>query len=299
VLATGGQDLRLWEIPSGRNKSTVPLTASVTALAFLPDDKALVVCLSNGTVRRWSTLKNRFYRSITLREEDPYAHLYPPLTAALSSDRRTLATGRSYIGWEKGGLTPFSSVRLWDTAWGKLKAKLPPTPPIDALSFSRDGKQLATACGMYCDTGTFSRLWSLEGFDPTQLATPPSVHAFAFSPDGLTVAAGGGRYTDTGTVGQIVLSDAETGREKAKLPEHGEMVWALAFAPNGKILASGGNERQQEPQKKPTSSGHGLWTPLGGHGVYDFGEHVSSKSAINPKPFGTGAKPLWDAGSEC
>lgn len=101
VLATGGQDLRLWDAQGTRCEATVSLTAWVMALAFQPTDKTLVVCLGNGTVRRWSMLRKRFYRSITLREEDPYARLYPLLTVALSSDCRTIATGRSYIGWEK------------------------------------------------------------------------------------------------------------------------------------------------------------------------------------------------------
>lgn len=61
------------------------------------------------------------------------------------------------------------------------------------------------------------------------------VWSVAFSPDGKTLAASGSR-------GPIKLWDVKTGKEKATLTGHRNIVSSVAFSPDGKTLASGSND---------------------------------------------------------
>ena len=109
---------------------------------------------------------------------------------------------------------------------------------IMTLDVSPDGRFLAT--GARDPGGTTLRVWKLspkegsatEVFSDHRHVT--AVYAVAFSADSRSLAAGG--WTNSGYTGSIVY-EVETGRRTASL------IWeaarALAFSPDGKILASG------------------------------------------------------------
>src|SRR5262249_15276997 len=60
---------------------------------------------------------------------------------------------------------------------------------------------------------------------------PRGVRAAVFNPDGTRVLTGGAE-------GSIRLWDAETGRPLGKPLQLGAVVWAVAFAPNGRAFAT-------------------------------------------------------------
>src|SRR3954447_26164297 len=61
----------------------------------------------------------------------------------------------------------------------------------------------------------------------------------AFSPTGAQLATGGGpRGGEPGKAGELKLWDVGTGKERATLKGHTELVTAVAFASDGKTLAS-------------------------------------------------------------
>ena len=66
------------------------------------------------------------------------------------------------------------------------------------------------------------------------------VRAVAWSPDGSIVAVGGGT---PGAFGEIVLFDAATGAERARLEGHRDYVYHLAFNHDGARLASCGYDK--------------------------------------------------------
>jgi WD40 repeat protein len=66
----------------------------------------------------------------------------------------------------------------------------------------------------------------------------------AFSPDSQTVASGaGGVYDNEYADYTVKLWDVETGAEQQTLSGHRDRVQAIAFSPQGDILASGGSDR--------------------------------------------------------
>jgi len=69
------------------------------------------------------------------------------------------------------------------------------------------------------------------------------VPCIAFSPDGKTLAAGGGVLEpETGrwTSGEAKLWDIATGKERLTIRRHTDVMAALAFAPDGQTLVTGG-----------------------------------------------------------
>jgi hypothetical protein len=100
---------------------------------------------------------------------------------------------------------------------------------VNSVSFSPDGKTLATAGG----DGT-ARLWNLSG---QQLAQFPGhqgwVRSVSFSPDGKTLATAG----DDGTARLWNLS----GQQLAQFPAHQGSVKSVSFSPDGKTLATAGD----------------------------------------------------------
>jgi WD40 repeat protein len=68
------------------------------------------------------------------------------------------------------------------------------------------------------------------------------VFAVAFSPDGRMLASGGGDWAPPAPPGQpseVKLWDVAAGKELATLSEPGNMVFAVAFSPEGATLVTG------------------------------------------------------------
>jgi WD40 repeat protein/tRNA A-37 threonylcarbamoyl transferase component Bud32 len=97
-------------------------------------------------------------------------------------------------------------------------------------------------------------LWQLCHQDRLTLpAHPFGVNAVAFSPDGKVLATAGDRtqlaplmFHGVRTVGDIKLWDAATGQLLATLSGHRAAVTSIAFAPDGKTIASGGGGNEEE-----------------------------------------------------
>ena len=67
------------------------------------------------------------------------------------------------------------------------------------------------------------------------------VYCLAFAPDGKTVATGGRQHNrQTGqSAGELKLWDVDTGKQRAVMYGHTSEIRVLAFAPDGKALATG------------------------------------------------------------
>ncbi len=186
---------------------------------------------------------------------------------AFGPDGRTLATASE------------GAAILWDISDRTRPARLATltdfTAPVSALAFGPDGQTLATA------SARAVILWDLsDGTHPARLATltdfTPSnvdyVNAVAFSPDGHTLVTASDNSatllvpaTSDRTAILWDLSDRAHPARLASLIGHTDSVFAVAFSPDGRTLATAGADHtailwdvsdRAHPARLATLTGH-------------------------------------------
>jgi WD40 repeat protein len=194
-----------------------------SSITFNPDGKTLA---SAGPVRLWDAGSGKV-RSLL---EEVAGHSF----AALSKDGKTLAVGGMWAAVRLWSLPPGKEPELVDEVSGGFAV---------AVALSPDGKWLAI--------GSEKKLfvWDVEKrkfrfqWEDKDETTLPTFEALAFSPDSKFLAFAGGNHHEkaSGDV-DIRLWSVETGGVVRKLQEHKRKVVALAFSPDGKMLASASRE---------------------------------------------------------
>lgn len=160
---------------------------------------------------------------------------------AFSPDGKTLASGTG--SYERSG-----EVLLRDAATGVIRHRLVAHKNyVQAIAFSPDGASLATwASGerkvLFWDVKTGKRQRTLE------LSHGRPVYSAAFSADGKLIAMGDDRNT-------IKLWDANTGKLRHSCESSDGTPAALAFSPDGTMLASRGTTSSEPVRLWDTQSG--------------------------------------------
>jgi WD40 repeat protein len=226
VLRTGGQTIKALAIDSNRR------------LLAAGDDA--------GRISLWDLDQAREL------EISPLPAAASGVTAAAMAPNRPLLA----VADKRGGVT------LWDLdgTWGVqrdsagrepdairfLTPQPQPPPPahqtspahsgqVNGLDFSPDGRQLVTV------GKSDVVLWEVNGLtltDPLTLESGQPTWSVAFSPNGDTVAVGRGD-------GVIALHNLVTGEAQTLRDETG-VVRALAYSPDGRLLAAGVNTRGED-----------------------------------------------------
>jgi WD40 repeat protein len=103
----------------------------------------------------------------------------------------------------------------------------------NAVAFTPDGRTLAS--------GSFDgvKLWNLADGKGRKIFDGPAL-ALAYSPDGRALAIGTVKAFDDGEVGEIHLWDVASRRIRSTLRGDVGAIHSVAFAPNGRVLAGGG-----------------------------------------------------------
>jgi WD40 repeat protein len=215
LLASGSNDICVWDTASGEIEATWSQSSWVTALAFHPDGRKLASGHDDGSVCLWD------WESQELLHERK-GHRLPVSALAFSSDGRMLASaGEDRI------------IRLWNPTTGAEKGKLVGhTDRIPALAW-QPGQHRLVSVGW----DTTARIWDVDARQPIILLNTHAgqVHALAFNADGTRLAVADSANT-------VHLWDAHNHRPLQVLAARGGEVRHLAFGPSG-MLASGGAER--------------------------------------------------------
>jgi WD40 repeat protein len=229
-LAAGSdrpQGLSLWDAEAGRLVGTLPADRHpVTALAFSPDGGRLASASLGRSVSLWDTTNGELLR--------PLPHEGNVLGVAFSPDGRRLASA----GENK-------TVHVWDAATDREVLGLHGhTDLCGCVAYSPDGWRLASAG----HDGTI-RVWDAtplregEGQETLTFARHDhEVRSAAVSPDGRWVAS-------CGNGALVTVWDAATGRVSFDFPGHSVLVFAVAWHPDGRHVASAGSAGRQNTVK--------------------------------------------------
>ncbi len=232
LLATGdGTDLKngggvkLWDLTAEQPKELYTLSpnaADATSLAFSDDGKTLAVGASNA-VQFWDVS----HKEPSLPFTDDAAMIFAP-------------DQKFWLALSPGGMVTryntdsFSDTRVWTlTPFGNPLAKRDVTNPGNKnipVALAPGGNLLATR------RGEELKLWDISSGEPKLQATLKGgvQGEIAFSPDGKTVA--------TASSVEIVewwSTDKDQSRPVQPIRELSS-IKAMAFSPDGKILAVGG-----------------------------------------------------------
>jgi WD40 repeat protein len=240
TLATAGKDLRLWDVATRRERAVVKgptgrETVGIYAVAFAPDGRSLAGACG-GDVRVWDAATGEQKRVTQYGRAHLPRLLYAP-------DGRWLLTG----DW-------WGTARLCDAATGATRCKFGGLGAVDCLAFSAPARTLAVA-GFSGEV----RLYGLDLREPTE-AEQKRIDGLLARLDDEDYAAreGAGReLLSVGFLAEAALRKAAQGAEspevrirarrlrremltkpRAELRGHADEVSAVAFAPDGKLLAS-------------------------------------------------------------
>ena len=203
-------------------------------------------------------------------------HIGPVYAIAYSPDGKTLASGGAD-----------GTVKLWDLGTSRERTNLEGhTGFIDSVTFAPDGKTLATTATQEND---IVKLWDVaegelrdtisESERPDWTRPDPLQ-----SPDGH-IKVEVGKPSGNWQYKTATLVETATGKKIATLSGHPDQLNAVAFSPDGEILATGGGYTEHPSPVNPPGDIR-LWDVKSGKLLTTFEGHGGAVSAVTFSPDG-------------
>ena len=242
-------------------------TEEVFSVAFSPDGKTLASGGADYAVKLWDVVTGKKIRTLWGHNEEVFS-------VAFSPDGKRLASGSDDC-----------TTKLWDLATGEEIWTLGNHEYyVWSVVFSPDGKRLITS-----NYDTTIILWDIATAKEIKRLFSKTnwLFSLALSPDGKILASGywdGTKTTkpmDEATL--IGLWDMETGKAIRILAGHNKWIWSIAFSPDGKVLASAGEDGTIK-----------LWDVATGEQIHTLTGHTGEVTSVAFSPDGktlaTGSK---------
>jgi WD40 repeat protein/serine/threonine protein kinase len=225
-VASDPGEFKLWDFAAGQKTRTVgEHRGGINHFTFNAERTRLASAGRDGTVKVWSWPACKLLK--TLDEVHPDA----AMSVAYSPNGAWLASGSS------------SRVLVWDAATWKLRHKLH-TAGDGLLAFTPDGRTLVAAphnsVAPYPKKRAFTR-WDVETGDvagPFDVPGLPNLLVGHLSRDGRTVYLMSCHNPPEPRLGAYTL----TGEDRFPNQYQAGRAWGVAFSPDGRWLASAGND---------------------------------------------------------
>jgi WD40 repeat protein len=239
LVAAGGADkkVRLYTLADAKEVGAFPTTGAVRGLTFSPNNLILAAGCDDKAILTWNVPFNPGQPPAMDfgKAGQGFAHADAVTDLTFAADNATLYTGSAD-----------KTVKVWKFAADVPSKNLAHPNMVDAVAFNPAGTQLASGCH-----DGILRIWdaakgaALKQINAHTMPMPAAIYSVAWSPDGKQVV--------TASLDQsLKLWDANAGTlvkefkaYKAKDFEkgHREGVFAVAFSPDGKTIASGSSDQ--------------------------------------------------------
>jgi WD40 repeat protein len=273
--ASGDGTSQIWDTVTGETLLVLPHGVHVRSVVFHPDGHSLLSSDLDGVARVWDIRPEGSSERLGLMANDAAS-----FEVDVSPDGTTLATGGAARLWDlatgklrqsldghddivmsvdfhpDGGRVATASAdgtaRVWDTATGEQLFIMDGHgegiaedffPGVLSVDYHPDGDRLATAGA----DGT-ARIWDSRNGEELMVLEGHTngLTTVAFSPDGnyLATAQRSGNALNVEEAPVTVrIWDAETGQGLFSFDSgHGEHAWELVFSPDGRFLATSGDD---------------------------------------------------------